>query len=68
MTVAENLIKPIIIEPDGPQGWKLGFVFTNQEQFKQFDNLVGKLDESSRHNLTKLKEIAEELEIKLFKP
>ena len=55
--------KLLIIQPDGPQGAKLGLQIDSAEQMRKFDELVGLLPENQRGNLDKLRGIATELGI-----
>jgi hypothetical protein len=58
----------LIIEPDGPQGVKLGLGISSSEQMKKLDEAVGQLPDQQRKDLTKMREIARELNIPVVKP
>lgn len=60
--------KLLIIEPQGPQGPKLGLSVSSMEQVQNLDNIVGQLPEDQRKNITKIKEIAEDLSIPVLEP
>lgn len=66
MAVEEQRL--VIIEPDGPQGTKLGLAVSSTEQMKKFNELVGNLSEDERKNLIKLSDIASEVGISVIKP
>lgn len=60
--------KLLIIEPDGPQGVKLGFGIGSVDQIRSLDEAVGQLPEDQRKNLGKIREIAIGIGISIVKP
>lgn len=58
--------KLIIIEPNGPQGQKVGVEIRNKTQFKAFDKAVGKLPESERKTVEGLTKAAQETGVRVI--
>jgi len=58
--------KLIIIEPDGPQGLKVGIEIRNKTQFKKFDEAVGKLPENKRKTINGITKAAQKTGVKII--
>lgn len=58
----------IILEPEGPQGPKLGLEINDQEQYKALDEAVGTLDPNERHDLSAIAKVAKQVGVRIVKP
>lgn len=58
----------LILEPEGPQGAKLGLEINSQEQYKALDEAFGKLEPSERHNLDTVARVAKQVGITVVEP
>ena len=59
-------LKLIIIEPDGPQGLKVGIEIRNKTQFKKFDEAVGKLPENEHKTINGITKAAQKTGVKII--
>lgn len=57
--------KLIIVEPDGPQGQRVGVEIRNKTQFKAFDEAIGKLPKSKRKTVEGLTKAAHEVGVRV---
>lgn len=61
----ENQALEVIIRPQGPQGPGMALRITSKNEYKAFDEAVGKLPEDQQNNIERLIEIARDMGLRI---